>query len=72
MQADRGNADKLATLLVSQARDLVVIYADAEGTIVGWSDGSERVLGYTAQEAIRKPLSVIFCEEDVAKGLPAQ
>ena len=38
--------EELKTALVEQARDLAIVRLDAEGRVVTWNVGAERVLGY--------------------------
>jgi PAS domain S-box-containing protein len=46
------------------ARDTpdAIIYADAEGLIGFWNKGAERIFGFSAAEAIGKPLDIIIPE----------
>jgi two-component system CheB/CheR fusion protein len=57
-------------LAVEQARVHAILLLDLQGTIVGWLGGAEAHLGYTAEEAVGRPVSVIFLPEDVAQGVP--
>lgn len=43
---------------------------DRHGSIVEWSCGAEKLLGWSAGEAIGQPLSMIFTEEDQETGAP--
>lgn len=43
---------------------------DREGAIVEWSPGAEKLLGWTAGEALGKPLAMIFTDEDREAGAP--
>ena len=43
---------------------------DAEGRLVTWNVGAERITGYTADEIIGKHFSMFYTQEDVARGVP--
>jgi PAS domain S-box-containing protein len=58
--------------LIENARAYVMIISDSDGRITGWLGGSEEILGWSPDEAIGKPLSMIFTDEDRAAGVPAQ
>lgn len=56
-------------LLAAQAAEFALIVMDDAGTIVEWSPGATTLLGWTAQEAIGQPASLIFTEEDRRSGV---
>jgi diguanylate cyclase (GGDEF)-like protein/PAS domain S-box-containing protein len=43
-----------------------VVVIDAEGIIIDWNIGSELLYGYTKQEALGQPASILHVPEDVA------
>lgn len=49
--------------IIDQVHDSV-IRTDLEGYITGWNAGAERMFGYSAKEALRKPLSFVYPEEE--------
>ncbi|MGE5288204.1 MAG: PAS domain S-box protein [Micromonosporaceae bacterium] len=49
--------------------DYAIIYLDADGKIVSWNRNSEVMRGYTAEEVIGQPISVLYTAEDRAAGL---
>jgi PAS domain S-box-containing protein len=60
-----------ATVLVETAPDAIVL-ADGRGTIILWNKAAQALFGYTAQEAIGKPLTLIMparYRDAHAKGL---
>jgi PAS domain S-box-containing protein len=63
----RGSEERLR-LVVEGARDHVIFTTDAGGVINTWSAGAEAVLGWTAEDAIGRPASMIFTDEDRAEG----
>ena len=44
-----------------------VVVTDAEGIIIDWNIGSELLYGYTKEEAIGQPASIVHVPEDVAR-----
>jgi PAS domain S-box-containing protein len=49
--------------IIDQVHDSI-IRTDLEGFITGWNAGAERMFGYSAREALRKPLSFVYPEEE--------
>ena len=58
--------------IVDSARDFAIVATDLDGSIVEWSYGAERVLGWPESEAIGESTSVFFTDEDRAAGVPAR
>ena len=58
--------------MVEQVADYAFIGLDLDGTIRAWNRGAEQILGYPADEAIGRDLSVLHTEEDLAGGLPGR
>ena len=54
------------------APDFAVAGADLSGRINLWSEGAQRVFGWTEAEARGRHIELIFTPEDVAGALPAQ
>ena len=55
-------------IILENVRDHVVFAMDPDGRIASWSAGSEKVVGYTAEEAIGQPYSLLFTPDGVAAG----
>lgn len=55
-------------LLVEGARDYAMFLLDPQNTITYWSQGAERVFGWTRGEALGLTGDLIFTPEDRAKG----
>jgi PAS domain S-box-containing protein len=53
-------------LVVENALDYAILVIDAQGRIGDWFPGAEAVFGWTAQEAIGQPISIIYTPEDRA------
>ena len=59
-------------LLVDNIRDYAILLLDAEGTIVSWNPGAERLKGYAAGEIIGQHFSTFYSDEDCAQQQPAK
>ena len=57
-------------VIVENITDHVIFTLDAEGRIDSWSPGAQKVLGYTAEEALGREYSLIFTPEDIDAGAP--
>jgi PAS domain S-box-containing protein len=55
------DVDRFYRTLVCETPD-AIIYADAEGRIAFWNKGAERMFGFSAAEAMGKPLDIIIPE----------
>ena len=58
--------------LVESVRDYAVFLMDAEGRVVTWGPGAERMKGYRAEEIIGQSFSRFFPEEEVERGTAAE
>ena len=61
--------EQLLKLYLARTEDHAVICIDPEGRVLAWLGAAEEILGYTPQEAVGRPASLIFRPEDRAKGL---
>jgi len=59
-------------LLARHAVEHAMIVMDRHGTILEWSAGAERLLGWPAGEAVGQPAAMIFTEEDRRAHAPAE
>jgi PAS domain S-box-containing protein len=59
---DRRSADeaKLRLAAIVQSSDDAIVGKNLDGTIVSWNDGATRIFGYTADEAIGKPVTILW------------
>lgn len=54
-------AQRLATIVQSSTD--AILTTDMHGTLTSWNPGAERMYGYTAQEALGRPVSIIIGED---------
>ena len=57
-------------LLVESVQDYAIFLLDADGHVVSWNLGAQRIKGYDASEIIGQHFSVFFTPEDRALGRP--
>lgn len=56
----------------SWVKDAALLLLDADGQILAWHAGAERIYGYTSDEAVGQPLSFLFPSEGVNSVLEAE
>jgi diguanylate cyclase (GGDEF)-like protein/PAS domain S-box-containing protein len=64
------DSEQKLRLLVESAGDFALFSVGTEGIITSWSASSEKMFGYRQAEIIGKPFDVLFCPDDVKRGLP--
>ncbi|HJQ38013.1 MAG TPA: ATP-binding protein [Thermoanaerobaculia bacterium] len=62
--------DEALRLLISQVRDFMIVFGDADGRIATWNPGAVQLFGYTEEEVIGEPFATLFTVEDIAAGVP--
>ena len=66
------SSEKRVQLLTDSFTDYAIISLDPDGVISSWNPGAEYIFGYSADEIIGKPASILFTPEDTARGVPVQ
>jgi PAS domain S-box-containing protein len=56
--------------LLSGIADYAIFLLDAEGHVLTWNTGAERIEGYTAEQIIGQSFALFYTPEDRAAGLP--
>ena len=62
---------RLYQRMIEQSRDYALFILDAEGRIMSWNLGAERLKGYAADEIIGRHFSVFYTRDAVDSGWPA-
>ena len=57
----------LQAQMIEQVNDSI-ISTDLQGNIVSWNNGSQKMFGYTQEEVIGKPMSIIHRKEDIEQN----
>lgn len=55
---------------INQIPDHALLMLDAEGRVMSWSAGAERLTGYAAQDIVGRDFSVLYTAEDTALDKP--
>ena len=63
-----GNARYRAIL--ESAVDYAIVVLDRDGLVTDWNEGATRILGWTPEEVVGRPLDAFFLPEDVEAGVP--
>jgi PAS domain S-box-containing protein len=63
-------ADDRYHKMVSEVQDYAIILLDAEGRILDWNKGAEKLKGYKAEEIVGKSFRLFYPIEDKESGLP--
>ena len=59
-------------LLIEGVKDYAIFLLDAEGRVMTWNNGAERIKGYYTEEILGKHFSAFYQPEDVQADRPAQ
>jgi PAS domain S-box-containing protein len=61
---------ELQRLMAVEIKEVAAFFMDPDGFITVWTRAAEEMKGYTAQDAIGQHLSLLYTEEDKARGWP--
>jgi PAS domain S-box-containing protein len=70
-EALRGSEERFRTL-IQYIKDYAIFMLDAEGMIIEWTEGAQRMKGYSAEEVIGQHYGMFFTPEAIAAGEPAE
>jgi len=68
--AARDQSEQQFQQLVAGVRDCAIYMLDANGYVVSWNPGAERIKGYTAEEVLGQHFRIFCTQEDQASGEP--
>jgi PAS domain S-box-containing protein len=71
-QAHLGSTEHQFKRLLEGVRDCAIYMLDAQGHVISWNPGAERIKGYSAEEIMGRHLSEFYSPEDRAAGVPYQ
>jgi PAS domain S-box-containing protein len=63
-------SEKRFRSFVDAVEDYALLMLDADGHVISWNTGAERIKGYHAEEIIGRHFSCFYLPEDIAKGHP--
>jgi PAS domain S-box-containing protein len=63
-------SDEHFRLIVESVEDYALIMLDADGLVISWNTGAERINGYTAAEIIGRHFSIFYEPEEIEKRHP--
>jgi PAS domain S-box-containing protein len=58
--------------LIEEVKSHAIFAIDPDGLIITWNKGAEQLKGYSTQEIIGRPFSILFTDEDVILKRPQQ
>lgn len=58
-------------LLVENVRDYAIFMLSAEGRVISWNPGAQKIKGYTTEEIMGQHFSVFYPSEDLERDKPA-
>ena len=64
--------DERYRMLLDGVHDYAIFMMDAQGKVVSWNAGAERIKGYTAKQIIGQNFSCFFPAEDIERGRPEE
>src|SRR6185437_9486520 len=75
-RVEAGNAlresEQSIHLLLSGARDYAIYMLDPKGLVRSWSEGAQRINGYSAEEVVGRHFDIFLTDEARAAGVPEQ
>ncbi|HEX3386631.1 MAG TPA: PAS domain S-box protein [Mucilaginibacter sp.] len=57
-------------LMIDEVKDYAIIMLDAEGKILVWNQGAERIKGYKEEEILGKSFSLFYIADDIRNNKP--
>src|ERR1700739_3757528 len=62
--------EKLHKKMVQEVQDYAIILLDADGTILTWNAGAEKIKGYKEEEIVGQNFSIFYLPKDRQEGIP--
>jgi len=64
--------EKLHQKMIAEIQDYAIILMDAEGNILSWNKGAEKIKGYKDHEILGQNFRIFYMPQDRQSGLPEQ
>ena len=58
--------------MISEIQDYAIVLLDADGTILSWNIGAEKIKGYKEDEILGQNFRIFYMPSDRQAGLPEQ
>ncbi len=58
--------------MIEEVQDYAIILLDADGTILSWNKGAEKIKGYKESEILGQNFRLFYMPQDRQAGLPEQ
>jgi PAS domain S-box-containing protein len=65
LQRDRAEQDSRRLVAIIESSGDAIISKDLDGVITSWNSGAERLFGYTAEEAVGRPVTMLMPPERI-------
>jgi PAS domain S-box-containing protein len=65
-------AEQHFQIFVEGATDYAIFLLDTSGRVANWNSTAQRIIGYTAEEIIGKPFSILYRPDERRGGLPKE
>ena len=72
VQDELRRQDQQIRSIVESVHDYAIYMLDADGYVITWNAGGQRIKGYTVDEILGKHFSRFFIQADIERGHPAQ
>ncbi len=64
------HSEQLFRSVLECVRDYAIFMLDAEGKVMSWNPGAERIKGYKSEEIVGRHFSCFYIEADIRRGKP--
>jgi PAS domain S-box-containing protein len=64
------SAEDVFRVILREVKDFAMFLLDGRGQIETWNVGAERMFGYSSEEAVGQPFSILFTPDDREHGAP--
>lgn len=69
-EAKKTRLELLHQRMIKEIQDYAIILLDADGTILSWNAGAEKIKGYKEEEIIGQNFSIFYLPQDRQENLP--